>query len=53
MVLEARRLAGSALPVNDVLIGIHGQLIERRQILAEPIFSAGNEPALCQITGAE
>jgi Fe-S-cluster-containing hydrogenase component 2 len=53
MVLEARRLAESDLPVDDVSIGIHGQLIERRQIVAEPMLSAGDEPACCQITGVE
>ena len=53
MVLEARRLAESDLPVHDISIGIHGQLIERRQILAEPMLSAGNEPAFPQITGVE
>jgi ferredoxin len=53
MVLEARRLAESDLPVDDVSIGIHGQPIERRQILAEPMVSAGDEPACLQITGVE
>jgi NAD-dependent dihydropyrimidine dehydrogenase PreA subunit len=53
MVLEARRLAESDLTVEDVSIGIDGQLIERRQILAEPMLSAGNEPALSQITGVK
>jgi hypothetical protein len=53
MVLEARRLAESDLPVDDVLIGIQGQLIERRQILTEPILPAGHEPAHLQITGVE
>ena len=53
MVLEARCLAESDLPVNDVTISIHGQLIERRQIVAEPVVSAGNEPAHLQITGVE
>lgn len=53
MVLEARRLAESDLPVDDVTISIHGQLIERRQIVAEPVRSAGDEPACHQITGVE
>jgi len=53
MLLEARLLAESVVPVNDVSISIQGQLIERRQIFAEPMVSAGNEPACCQITGVE
>jgi ferredoxin len=53
MVLEARQLAGSDLPVYDVSIGIHGQLLERRRILAEPMVSAGDGPACLQITGVE
>ena len=53
MVLEARQLAGSDLPVDDVSISIQGQLIERRQIPAEPMLPAGNEEPCFQITGVE
>ena len=53
MVLEARRLAESDLPVDDVSISIHGQLIERRQIVADPVLSAGDELACRKITGVE
>ena len=53
MVLEARQLAGSEIPVEDVSISIQGQLIERREILAEPMPSAGAEEAFLQITGVE
>jgi NAD-dependent dihydropyrimidine dehydrogenase PreA subunit len=34
-VLEARRLAGSDLPINDVVIGVQGQIISRQEITAE------------------
>jgi len=53
MLLEARRLAESALPVHEISISIHGQIIERRQILAESMIPAGDEPACFQITGVE
>lgn len=53
MLLEARRLAQSALPVHDLSIGIHGELIERRQILAESILHAGYQTACCQTKGVE
>lgn len=38
-VLEARRLAGSDLPVEDVVIGIRGEVIGRQQIGVEPVGS--------------
>ena len=38
-VLEARRLAGSDLPVNDVVIGIQGQLVSQQEIPAETMVS--------------
>lgn len=53
MVLEARLRAESDLPVEDVSIGIHGQLIERRQISAEPTLFAANEPALSKNPGVK
>jgi ferredoxin len=52
-VLEARQLAESHLPVEDLSISIRGQLIARRQILAGPMLSNRSEPACCQATGGE
>ena len=52
-VLEARRLAGSDLPVDDLTISIHGKLIERREILAGSSVPGRSEPACHQITGVE
>jgi len=51
--LEARRLAGSDLPIHDLTISIHGQLIERRRILAESPPPGRTETAFQQITGVE
>jgi NAD-dependent dihydropyrimidine dehydrogenase PreA subunit len=53
MVLEARQLAGSTLPIDDVSIGIHGQLVDRRQILAESMVRAGDEQTCHQVGGVE
>ena len=53
MVLEARQLAGSTLPIDDVSIGIHGQLVDRRQILAESMVPAGDEQTCHQVGGVE
>jgi Fe-S-cluster-containing hydrogenase component 2 len=33
-VLEARRQAGSSVPVISVVIGIHGEILERREVVA-------------------
>jgi Fe-S-cluster-containing hydrogenase component 2 len=52
-VLEARRLAGADLPVEDLTISIHGQLIERREILAEAMLLGRSETACSQATGVE
>jgi len=52
-VLEARGLAGSDLPVHDLTISIHGQLIERREILAGSPLPHRNQPACHQVTGVE
>ena len=52
-VLEARRLAGSDLPVDDLTISIHGKLVERRQILAGSSVPGRSELACHQITGVE
>jgi NAD-dependent dihydropyrimidine dehydrogenase PreA subunit len=50
-VLEARRLAASALPVDDLTIGIHGQLVERREILADSPVPVASQPACHPTTG--
>jgi ferredoxin len=52
-VLEARRLAGSDLPVEDLVISIQGQLIERREIPAGIPMPVQSEPVFQQITGVE
>lgn len=52
-VLEARRLAASDLPVDDVTIGIHGQLIGRQRILAGSSVPGRSEVACHSITGVE
>ena len=52
-VLEARQIAGSHLPVYDLSIGIHGQIIARRQVLAGSSVPDGSEPAHCQIRGGK
>jgi NAD-dependent dihydropyrimidine dehydrogenase PreA subunit len=52
-VLEARRLAGSDLPVDDLVVGIHGQLVERREILAGSPVPGRSETACFQTTGVE
>lgn len=36
-VLEARRLAGSDLPVEDIVISVRGEVLGRRRIGAEPV----------------
>ncbi len=52
-VLEARQLAGSDLPVDDLIISIQGQLIQRREILAGASVPGRTETACHQITGVE
>lgn len=52
-VLEARRLAGSDLPVDDLTISIHGQLTLRREILAASPLPGRSQAACHQITGVE
>ena len=52
-VLEARELAGSDLPIDDLTISIHGQLIERREILTGSLVPGRSETAFHQITGVE
>jgi ferredoxin len=53
MVLEARQLAGSDLPVDDVSISIQGQIIGRQRIPAEPMLPAADEEPCFQIRGVE
>jgi len=52
-VLEARELAGSDLPIDDLTISIHGRLIERREILAGSMVPDRSETACHQTTGVE
>jgi ferredoxin len=52
-VLEARQLAESDLPVEDLSISIRGQLIARRQIPAGSMLPGRSEPACHQATGGE
>ena len=40
MALAARQLAGSSIPVNDVVISVRGQVIARRQIPAEALAAS-------------
>ena len=51
--LEARGLAGSDLPIHDLTISIHGQLIERRRILAGSPLPGRSEIVFQQTTGVE
>jgi NAD-dependent dihydropyrimidine dehydrogenase PreA subunit len=52
-VLEARQLAASDLPIDDLTIGIHGQLIGRQRILAGSRGPGRSEAACHSITGVE
>jgi len=52
-VLEARQLAGSDLPVDDLTISIEGQLTSQRQILAGSLVPGRSETACHQITGVK
>ena len=52
MVLQARELAGSDVPVNDVLISIRGEIMARRQISIEPQASCSSRSSCCPNTGA-
>ena len=52
-VLEARRLAGSGVPVEQVTVSIQGQIITRRELPAEPVVPVNNEMAARQVTGVE
>jgi NAD-dependent dihydropyrimidine dehydrogenase PreA subunit len=52
-VLEARETAASHLPVYDLSIGIHGQIMARRRVLAGSMVPGASEPAHCQIRGGK
>jgi NAD-dependent dihydropyrimidine dehydrogenase PreA subunit len=52
-VLEARRLAASDLPVEDLTIGIQGQLIGRQRILAGSPVPGRSEAVRHSIRGVE
>ena len=50
MVLQARQLADSDVPVNDVLISIRGEVLARREVAAHPTGSGNCESAGCPNT---
>ena len=52
MVLRAREIAGSDVPVNDVLISTRGEIMARRQIPIEPKTSCSSRSTCCPNTGA-
>jgi len=52
MVLQARELAESDVPVNDVLISIRGEVMARQQIPIEPKVSGSSVSTCCPNTGA-
>jgi NAD-dependent dihydropyrimidine dehydrogenase PreA subunit len=51
--LEARRLAGSDVPVEEVTVSIRGEIITRRELPVEPMVTANHETAERQATGVE
>ena len=53
MVLEARELAGSDIPVDDLTIGIRGELMPRRDPVGGSTGLSSNETDYCQIKGVE
>jgi len=52
MVLQARELAGSDVPVSDVLISVRGEIMTRRQVFIEPKDSGSRCSTCCPNTGA-
>ena len=52
MVLQARELAASDVPVNDVLISIRGEVLVRREIPIESETSCNGRSTCCPNTGA-
>jgi NAD-dependent dihydropyrimidine dehydrogenase PreA subunit len=53
MVLEARELAGSDIPVDDLTIGIRGELMARPHPIGGSMGAGPNEVDYCQIKGGE
>jgi NAD-dependent dihydropyrimidine dehydrogenase PreA subunit len=51
MVLQARQLADRDVPVNDVLISVHGEILARRHIPTESNVTGSSESACCPVTG--
>ncbi|MGD2110904.1 MAG: 4Fe-4S binding protein [Phycisphaerae bacterium] len=51
MVLTARQLSGRNLTVNDVVIGVQGEIIARRQIPSESAISANGPSTTCHSKG--
>lgn len=51
MVLQARQLAGSNIVVNDVVIGVRGEIVARRQHPIEPTMNQNSEPVSCPNIG--
>jgi len=47
-VLEARQLAGCAVPVNEVVVSVQGQIMGRRQIPAADILPASSRSSCSQ-----
>ncbi len=52
MVLQARQLAGSDVVVNDIVIGVQGEIVARRQHSTEMTIHANLEPAFFPTIGA-
>jgi ferredoxin len=53
IVTEARELAGSDIPVDDLTIGIRGELMPRRDPVGGSTGLGSNETDYCQIKGVE
>ena len=53
IVMEARELAGSDIPVDDLTIGIRGELMPRRDPVGGSTGLGSNETDYCQIKGVE
>ena len=52
MVLQARQLAESNVPVYDILISIRGEVIAQQQVPIEPKVSGNSVSTCCPNTGA-
>jgi NAD-dependent dihydropyrimidine dehydrogenase PreA subunit len=53
MVLEARELAGSGVPVDDITIGLRGELVARRRPVGGAADTDFNRADYCQIAGGK